>query len=59
MRTPYKIDDVQANYFVIPSLEHLLDVTVNTDFGPLYEGLAKADDIPIGAVLPGELEPAS
>ena len=54
MRTPYKIDDVQANYFVIPSLQSLLDVTVQTDFGPLYADLAEADDIPIGAVLQEE-----
>ena len=51
MRTPYKIDDVQAVYFVIPSLQALLDATANTDFGPVYDALAKADDIPIEAVL--------
>ncbi len=44
MRTPYRIDDVQALYFVIPSLQALLDATVHTDFGPLYESLADAPD---------------
>ena len=51
MRTPYRIDDVQAVYFVIPSLQALLDATANTDFGPVYDELAQAADIPIEAVL--------
>jgi phenylalanine-4-hydroxylase len=52
MRTPYRIDDVQALYFVIPSLQSLLDATVKTDFAPLYATLENAPDIPIEAVLP-------
>ncbi len=44
MRTPYRIDDVQALYFVIPSLQALLDATVHTDFTPLYADLAEAAD---------------
>ncbi len=40
MRTQYRIDDFQQSYFVIPSLDHLLNVTVNTDFEPLYAQLA-------------------
>ena len=44
MRTPYKIDDVQALYFVVPSLQALLDATVDTDFGPLYRSLESAPD---------------
>ncbi len=55
MRTPYIIDDVQKIYFVIPSLDHLLAATVNTDFAPLYDRLAQAPDIPIGETLPGDL----
>jgi phenylalanine-4-hydroxylase len=55
MRTPYKIDDVQSVYFVVPSLQHLLDVTVRTDFQPLYQELAGQDDIAIEAILPGEM----
>jgi len=54
MRTPYRIDDFQQTYFVIPSLQSLLDVTVNTDFAPLYARLAKARDIPIAAIAPGD-----
>jgi phenylalanine-4-hydroxylase len=51
MRTKYRIDDFQQNYFVVPSFEHLLDVTLNTDFGPLYSELAALPDIDIAAVL--------
>lgn len=52
MRTDYRIDDYQQNYFVIPSLEHLLKVTVETDFGPLYEKLESLPDIAIADILP-------
>jgi phenylalanine-4-hydroxylase len=52
MRTDYRIDDYQQNYFVIPSLEHLLKVTVETDFGPLYEQLESLPDIAIADILP-------
>jgi phenylalanine-4-hydroxylase len=54
MRTPYRIDDFQQVYFVIPSLQHLLDVTVKTDFAPLYQRLETAKDIPIAAIEPGD-----
>jgi phenylalanine-4-hydroxylase len=47
MRTPYRIDDFQQVYFVVPSLQHLLDVTIGTDFGPLYAKLANATDLSI------------
>lgn len=52
MRTDYRIDDFQQNYFVIPSLEHLLKVTVETDFGPLYGQLETLPDIAIADILP-------
>ena len=52
MRTPYRIDDFQQVYFVVPALQTLLDVTVNTDFAPLYERLSTAADIPITAIEP-------
>ena len=42
---------MQSVYFVIPSLQALLDATQGTDFGPLYGELATAADIPIEAVL--------
>jgi phenylalanine-4-hydroxylase len=54
MRTPYRIDDFQQIYFVIPSLEDLLDKTVNTDFGPLYQRLAEQPDIEIAAIAQGD-----
>ncbi|MBX3482313.1 phenylalanine 4-monooxygenase [Phenylobacterium sp.] len=50
MRTPYRIDDFQQVYFVIPSLKALLDATL-ADFGALYTSLASQRDIPIEAVL--------
>lgn len=54
MRTEYRIDDFQQNYFVIPSFDELLRVTVETDFAPLYAELAAQDDIPIADILPGD-----
>jgi phenylalanine-4-hydroxylase len=54
MRTPYRIDDFQQVYFVVPALQTLLDVTVNTDFAPLYDRLASAADIPITAIEPAD-----
>ena len=52
MRTKYRIDDFQQNYFVIDSFEDLLDQTLNTDFGPLYTELATEPDIEIETILP-------
>jgi phenylalanine-4-hydroxylase len=46
MRTPYKIDDLQALYVVIPSLKTLLDATLQ-DFGPIYARLKTAPDLPL------------
>lgn len=54
MRTEYRIDDYQQNYFVIPSLEALLKVTVETDFAPLYEKLERMPDIPIATIDQGD-----
>ncbi|RFB01573.1 phenylalanine 4-monooxygenase [Parvularcula marina] len=44
MRTDYRIDDFQQTYFVIDSYEDLLEKTLNTDFGPLYERLSGGFD---------------
>ena len=55
MRTDYRINDFQQNYFVIPSLQHLLQVTVSTDFAPLYEQLEHLPDIKIGDIVDGDL----
>ena len=54
MRTDYRIDDFQQNYFVIDSLDQLLDVTVNTDFAPLYAANAALPPIAIADILPGD-----
>jgi phenylalanine-4-hydroxylase len=53
MRTPYRIDDFQQVYFVIPSLQALLDATL-TDFGALYQWLQAQWDVPIETILPGD-----
>ena len=52
MRTEYRIDDFQQNYFVVPSFDELLRVTVETDFAPLYERLKALPDIPVAEMLP-------
>jgi len=39
MRTRYRIDDYQQNYFVIDSFEDLLRQTRDADLGPIYERL--------------------
>ncbi len=54
MRTEYRIDDFQQNYFVIPSFDELLRVTVETDFAPLYEEILAQPDIAIAAIEPGD-----
>ena len=51
MRTPYKIDDLQSLYFVIPSLRTLLAVT-QEDFAGLYARLRGLPDIAMEAILP-------
>ena len=55
MRTKYRIDDFQQNYFVILSFEELLRLTVETDFAPLYEELKALPDIPVARVEPGDV----
>jgi phenylalanine-4-hydroxylase len=52
MRTEYRIDDFQQNYFVIPSFDELLRATVETDFAPLYTELKQLPDIPVAQILP-------
>lgn len=55
MRTKYRIDDYQQNYFVIDSFDDLLRQTQETDFGPLYEELVDQPDIEIESILPGDI----
>ncbi|WP_375270970.1 phenylalanine 4-monooxygenase [Sphingomonas sp.] len=52
MRTEYRIDDFQQNYFVIPSFDELLRATVETDFAPLYTELKQLPDIPVAQIIP-------
>jgi phenylalanine-4-hydroxylase len=54
MRTEYRIDDFQQNYFVIPSFDELLRLTVETDFAPLYEALRQQPDIPVAELVEGD-----
>ena len=55
MRTEYRIDDFQQNYFVIPSFDELLRLTVETDFAPLYEELKALPDIPVAQIEPEDV----
>ena len=50
MRTPYRIDDFQQTYFVVPSLDALLEATLQ-DFAALYGRLGEASDIAIDQVM--------
>ena len=54
MQTRYRIDDYQANYFVIDSFDDLLRQTVEADFAPLYRELETLPEIEPGLVLPGD-----
>ena len=54
MRTAYKIDDYQQSYFVIPSFQALLDETLNTDFGPVYDALDGVPVLATDTVLPDD-----
>jgi phenylalanine-4-hydroxylase len=50
MQTDYRIDDFQESYFVINSLNDLLDL-VNIDFAPLYAQIAGKPTIAPGQLL--------
>jgi phenylalanine-4-hydroxylase len=54
MRTEYRIDDFQQNYFVIPSFDELLRVTVETDFAPLYQEILPLPDIAVAEIVAGD-----
>ncbi|MBS0296743.1 MAG: phenylalanine 4-monooxygenase [Proteobacteria bacterium] len=49
MRTPYRIDDFQQAYFVIPGFEQLLRETLE-DFAPAYERLKALPDLEIDEI---------
>lgn len=50
MRTHYRIDDFQESYFVLDSLEELLDLA-QVNFAPLYEHVAQQPPLEPGDVL--------
>ncbi len=52
MRTDYRIDDFQQTYFVIPSFEDLLRLTVETDFAPIYDRVRDLPEIAVDAIVP-------
>ena len=54
MRTDYRIDDYQQSYFMIPSFDELLRVTVETDFGPLYAALEGQADFGVADIVEGD-----
>jgi phenylalanine-4-hydroxylase len=53
MRTRYKIDSYQANYFVIDSFDQLFKATA-PDFTPIYREVLALPVLEAGQVLPGE-----
>ncbi|QJQ33399.1 phenylalanine 4-monooxygenase [Sphingomonas lacunae] len=55
MRTDYRIDDYQQNYFVIDSFEQLLDATLHTDFAPLYARLQTVSDIDVAQLIDSDV----
>lgn len=54
MRTRYRIDDYQRNYFVIDSFDDLLRQTLETDFGPLYDEILQQPEYEPGDIVPGD-----
>ncbi len=52
MRSLYRIDDYQQNYFVIDSFEDLLQQTRDADLGPIYDRLRDQEAIDVGRLLP-------
>ncbi|MCJ2180965.1 phenylalanine 4-monooxygenase [Novosphingobium album (ex Hu et al. 2023)] len=55
MRTNYRIDDYQQNYFVIDSFEDLLRQTRDADFGPIYEQLRDLPPVEVADLLPSDM----
>jgi phenylalanine-4-hydroxylase len=53
LRSEYKIDTYQANYFVIDSFQRLFDDTA-PDFTPIYRELRELPTIPAGELVPGD-----
>jgi phenylalanine-4-hydroxylase len=53
MQTGYRIDDFQETYFVIRSLDQLLEFA-HTDFGPLYDAVKPKPALHPGDIRPGD-----
>ena len=53
MRTRYRIDDFQESYFVLGSLDELLDLA-QIDFAPHYQAVAGLPEYAPGDLLPGD-----
>jgi phenylalanine-4-hydroxylase len=53
MRTRYRIDDFQENYFVLDALDDLLRFA-EIDFAPIYRKAKRMVEIEPGKVLPGD-----
>ena len=53
MRTRYRIDDFQETYFVLDSLDKLLELA-HIDFAPHYQRVANMPEYEPGDVLPGD-----
>lgn len=54
MRTDYLFDQFQRTYFVIESFEHLLKLTAETDFQPIYRQLRSEPLLAPDAECPGD-----
>lgn len=53
LRTNYRIDDFQQSYFVIDSIQALLDLA-SQDFAPLYDRIKTLPEYQPGEILPGD-----
>jgi len=51
MRTRYRIDDFQETYFVIRSIDQLLELA-RIDFAPIYAAVRGQPELEPGEVLP-------
>ena len=51
MATRYRIDDFQETYFVVDSLDAVLDLA-SIDFAPVYDRVRQRDELAPGQILP-------
>jgi phenylalanine-4-hydroxylase len=55
MRTDYRIDSFQKNYFVIESFADLVRLTADADFTQIYKELARLPTIPVATRMPTDV----